>query len=246
MAIQVKVVVQLLILIVIATAVRLYFLSWHDALKRDSITYLELADGIAAFPEGEAAPFKHISPRLAPYLWLLSRGKVWFHIDNERWGVILSCIFGILTVPLVYALFATLFDDFNGAFVAGAAAAVHPALVEYSTQVLREAVYLFFVTAGLLFFIRAVRRRNLLSLVLCGLTILLAAMCRTEGCEFAFLFLAFICIRGFDRPERKTSLLQGEVLSATLLAGLIFWEMWLRWMGCSQTILSYIAMHARF
>jgi hypothetical protein len=139
---------------------------WVDEAVTAGLMRLDLGDMLAAISTTESTP---------PLYYLLARGWAGLFGTGEVGLRSLSALFGTLTIPVVYAIGATLASRRAG-LVAAALAAVSPALVWYSQEARSYALVILLGALSLLFAARALRGDNDPDLVWWGLTAVLAVL----------------------------------------------------------------------
>jgi len=102
---------------------------------------------------------------------------------------VIEVVFGTLIILPVYLLGRQLFSERTG-LMAGVLVAVSPLLIDYSSRVYSESLYVFFMMMGLVFGWEMMKRNLLLPSVLTGLSLGLAFLANSS----ALIYLAFLSI----------------------------------------------------
>ncbi len=181
-------------------------------IKKDSPSYLDIAQ---AFSVGQltAIHFNDFPP-LYPLLIALVQPLTgdWV-VAGKTVSVLLS---GLAVIPLYWL--ARLYCKPRTACLVGLMYAVHPSLVEWSSNVLSDGSYLFFWTWALYFACQAVDRAAWRDYALCGLATAGAFLVRPEGLEVLPLLLLFgFCQRG-RWPRRCAGLVGATALLALAIS----------------------------
>ena len=201
-------------------ALRLLKLALDPGLMRDSSLYLAWADNW--FQTGnhlhDILGDPTLTPPLAP--WTIKTVMAYgFNADIS--GRAISLFLGSL-MPVAGFLFALkLCGKIRIALLTTFLLVVHPDLVTYSVQPLRDNYYIFFDALLLVALIDAVKNDSNLKWGLCGILLSLAVFCRHEALEFAVIVPAILLVLCFFR---KIELKQVFVKTAVffLLFGLTF------------------------
>lgn len=146
----------LAILVIIGSGLRLYLLAdksiWLDEAFSITISQHGLFDLLRLVFLTDTHPPLYY---LALKIWLLFG-------DGETQVRILSAIFSIAAIPLIYLVAANIFEDERIGLIAATVLAFSPFQVWYAQETRMYAMLTFFVLASALFFFRALRYDNLL------------------------------------------------------------------------------------
>ncbi len=141
---------------------------------------------------------------------------------GKLWGVVLS---SLVVLPL-FGWACRQFDQ-PVATVACVLYAVHPGLIEWSPEIVREPTFWFFFTLSLYLSWRAASEGKLAWFLAAGLTIVLSLLTRFEGFFLAIPAVGWVALAWCTRPPFRTRLLLGALttLAATcaLAAISVFW-----------------------
>ena len=172
---------KLLLLCIIFVTLGLSFRSFHiikhPIQSRDSYVYKEeflkmqrnelLSDEIA-HPLGS--------------VYLMSLPSKWFGLDIIKGGIIVNMILGVSIIALIIKICYNITKSPLLMIYAGFLTASHSNLIYYSTQLLRESSYIFFVCAALEILTRKETDSLFKTIFLCFYTTC-AILCRLEGLE---------------------------------------------------------------
>ena len=202
-------------LLAAALAIRVLF-AWlyPPAWFSDSDTYLEMAWIIRT---GDFSSYTGERTPLYPLILLLFKAE-------PRWLMIFQAVLGLVISLILFQSFKVLFQSERLGLAAGLSYALNPSQVVFERAVLTETTTTFLITASLLLFIYALRKKlNLLLCLLVGVLSSLAAFIRPL---FQFLPLLLALLLGgyyFYRFEHRiaASALRFSlvVLPAVLLLG---------------------------
>lgn len=138
-------------LVIIGTILRLFFLAdksiWLDEAYSISLSQQTLSDLLRLVAESDNHP---------PFYYLLL--KLWLLPgDSAGYVRLLSAIFSIAAIPLMYLFVSSLFDDVLAGLIAAGILAFSPLHIWYAQEARMYALLIFFVLASAYFFIRALR-----------------------------------------------------------------------------------------
>ncbi|KAA3613230.1 MAG: hypothetical protein D8M58_13065 [Calditrichaeota bacterium] len=178
----------LLIILAVALILRLYFIISFDYISPDGTQYATLGYNLVhEFKyESNGAHFPDI---IQPPLYPLLLGLVSILFSSIMAGKIVSLIFGILLVLLVYHFVRSLKPEGNLAYFAALLIAVHPGLIAVSSQVATESLYLFLMMSIFVqgwFLINNPTIKNTIAL---AFLYVLAFMTRPEALLFFIVFI---------------------------------------------------------
>ena len=193
-----------------ALLTRLGKLLIDPSLVRDAALYLNWVNSWV-----ETGDFYFLVLGKAPFvppvsLWSIKTLVELTGVDAETAGRTLALFLGSL-VPVVGFFFALRFTrSIRIALVSALILIVHPRLVEFSVQPIRENWYVFFSAAFLFVLCEAVRESAVMKWGACGVFLALSAFSRFEGMEFApvtaLVLLGLFC---FKKISLKEMLLSG-------------------------------------
>ncbi len=121
----------------------------------------------------------------------------------EPAGRLISLVLGTLAIVPLYLLGNRLFKNSGISFLAGLLFAVHPYLVRFSVDVLKETSYIFFLVTSLWLVWEALASKKLWLHLLAGTAIGLACLTRADGVEIFILAGIWIIISETLEPGKK-------------------------------------------
>lgn len=167
---------ELLLILLVACALRVFVLYRTPLIARDGMLYVGIArtinHGMWLDLVGDWFLF---NPYPALIAWLNRCG-----VDFEFGGQLISVVASSLAVVPLYLWCRTAYDR-RIAQLAALTYALHPVLLRFSAQVLREGLYWCLMLWGVYLFWQAATRRQWWWYVLAGLTTTAAALTRMEG-----------------------------------------------------------------
>jgi len=139
-------------LVIIGAILRLYLLAdkniWLDEAYSISLSQQKLGDLLRLVVESDVHP---------PLYYLLL--KLWLVPgDSAGYVRLLSVIFSIAAIPLMYLVVSTLYDDVQAGLIGAGILAFSPLHIWYAQEARMYALLTFFVLASAYFFIRALRQ----------------------------------------------------------------------------------------
>jgi 4-amino-4-deoxy-L-arabinose transferase-like glycosyltransferase len=190
----------------------------------DAMLYLRMAQSLE---HGDASgALEGIRFNLFPVvLMLLHRSGMSWEMAGAWWGVAISSC----TILPLFGWVRRQFDD-RVALAACFLLAVHPGLIRWSPEVLRDPTFWFLFTLSLYFLWRAVTELRLAVAAAAGLSMALAVVTRFEGLLLLVPLGLWSLERGWARPDLRRRLVLGGFLCLgvyPLLLGLISGA-WLR------------------
>lgn len=199
---------------IVLFAVLLRLLAWlqDPVLSRDGVFYLDLAARWLKSGDltREAAVGDSFVPPLLPFLLKFSAAMHW---NGEYFMIGLNILLGSLLCVLIYGIIRAMSGSVKLALTAAILTAVHPELVEWSIQVQREILYLFFSGVFLLCAVYAWQKENYLWWALGGAVWMLGIYSRLEGIGL-FLWLAAGSLWMLLRdPSKRMKLLTGNMIT---------------------------------
>ncbi len=209
----------LVLIMLLAVALRLIYLQNHPLETRDGIRYM--AQTQQWFSDGtwqKQDPYLQSSPVLYCYL---SKSLMHLGFSVERSTICVNFIAGIaLLIPIWLAGKILFREEKADALLLTLFAAVCPKLIQYSCERLREGTFLFFSACVFCscFYVIFCEKRTKLVTILCGTCTFLAVACRFEALELLFFCVCAICaVAGW----REKKLLSSVQYASLFLAGLI-------------------------
>ena len=193
----------LALIIILAIALRLFFLVSHPLETRDGLSYIEQTRQL--FVDGEMQkqdPYLQAPPVMYCYF---SKSLMHLGLTAEQSTLLVNFLAGIMLLIPIWLSGKVLFNgDKREALFLTLLAAVFPKLVKYSCERLREGLFLFFSawTFYLLFYVMLRRKNTGVAAVFCGMSALLAMTCRYEALELVFFCFGSITI-GVFMNEKK-------------------------------------------
>lgn len=192
----------LILAVVVALLVRLYFFRFHTGVEGDGVHYADLArkivrgtlwDGFYAY-------------RASLYQVMVAGTALLTSFELETAGRLVSAFWGsLLTIP-VYFLGRALGSRTVGV-IAVALVIVHQTLISYSAMLFTEPTYMFFLYTGLLLVWVLLARPNALTALAAGVLIGVASLVRAEGVVyFVGVFTVLVAMAFFGRNTANSRL----------------------------------------
>ncbi len=189
--------IELLILFLVALALRLFLALTARGLATDGCSYLWLAEDIAKgdFQSG-------INALLPPLFPILSAGASFIFGNLELSARLVSSLVGSLTI---FPLFFLVKDIFNKkvAVVTVIFFIIHPYLMRASAEVLTEATYFFLITSLAWTLWRALKSKRAVWFLLVGLLAFLTFLARPEGIAIIMLILGWIWLPNLSKIKNE-------------------------------------------
>ncbi len=148
-------------LTVIGALLRFYHLGYNSLWLDEAATHTFASLSLAGIWQLTAT---EINPPL--FHWI--EHFMLFAGDNETILRFVPALAGILTIPLIYLIGREFFDR-NVGIIAAGAAAFSPFLIFYSQEARAYSLMLFFVAAAMIFYLRALREKDLRNWILFGI-----------------------------------------------------------------------------
>lgn len=212
-------------LILLASALRLFALWLFPIVERDGILYLQLIE--TWHREGSyqnmltVFPGRDWIPSLPLFLMKLFMP---LGVSAECSARILSIFCGSFVPIIGYEIAWTLLKDQKIAISSGVLFAVHPILIEYSIQPLRDGFYIFWCGLSLLFLCRGVVEKKWYDWSLAGLFFSSSLLTRYETLELLpLVILFFFWAAAFRHYPWKIAFLHLGLFIACLIISLILW-----------------------
>ena len=182
---------NLFLLCVIFVVLGLFFRSFHiikySIQSRDSYVYKD------EFLELQNVKLQAEIAHPLGSIYLMSLPSRWFGLDNFKGGIIVNMILGVSIIALVIKICYNITKSSLLMIYAGFLVASHSNLIFFSTQLLRETSYLFFVCAALELLTRR-QTDSLFKTLLLGFYTTCATLCRFEGIEIIIMYTIFKAI----------------------------------------------------
>lgn len=178
-----KEVVALLIIFTISLILRIFKLVLDPVPMRDSTFYLSLAR--EWLDNGMILNTDFHGPLLPIYT--IKELARFTDIDIEIAGRSLALFLGSMIPALGYFISYKIFDDRKISVICAIILMLHPNLISYSIEPLRDSPYLFFEELIILEAIIAIKERKTLNWFFCGIFSTLAFFCRLEALEYLLI-----------------------------------------------------------
>ncbi len=199
---------KLLLITLLALASRLYIILNAATISVDSTIDLSLARAFVEgnYLEGVDIERPPLHPLLVSLLYPLTG-------ELELSARLVSLVFGLLMIPLAFWLGRYIYDERTGLLTA-LFVAIHPYLIRYSGETLRETIYYFFALVLVLVGLKAILRKNACLMFLVGVISAFAYLNKHASIGFLIIFsmwIAFYNIRniGEDLTKRVWLILCG-------------------------------------
>lgn len=182
----------------------------------DAVIYNELARSLV-HQHCYCFPQQHV-PVYRPPLWPMVMAAIYAVLgDATRYARLACCVLGSGTCVLVYLIAKDLFGR-RIALVTGIIAAVYAGMFIWDGWLYTESLYIFLQTAFLFFLMRMQRDSRRVWIVLCGVSLALAALARPTGT----LLLGLLVLCGLFALLFKLAPWRRVVVSTALVAALAF------------------------
>ncbi|HJT75962.1 MAG TPA: glycosyltransferase family 39 protein, partial [Gemmataceae bacterium] len=200
---------RLLLIFLLALAVRSAFVVWHPWGTPDSAGYDTIARNLMeghGFSFSQAPPYRPTLYRTPVYPYFLVAVYSVFGFSHLPVHVIQAAI-GSLTCCLIYLICRRYWDE-RTALLAALLNAVFPFQALFTAVVLTETVYAFLVCCTVYLLTRAYQGRSLGWTAAAGFALGLTILCRPEACLLPpFLALILLCCFRLRRPAWEMSAL---------------------------------------
>lgn len=210
----------LILIILLALAVRIGAAFSREALNGDELVYARMADELAQ-GNGLIDMYGKPSTLFLPLLPIFIAAASFILQSIPLSGYAVEALFGSLLVIPTYLLGRELAGQRTG-LMAGALVAVLPLSVEYSTKLYTEGVYTFFLILGSYFFFRLLKRGGLYLAPLAGGAIGLAYLANPSGTYYAGAFALLMAVLALRSSELRPRLIRALPLFLALFAVLAF------------------------
>lgn len=206
---------QVLVLVAFAALVRIAYLALTTAVTGDAMTPVHIAQSLANKDV-------HSIDRFWMSLYCFWVVPFYALTASPTWAAVLaSCLPGTLLVVPTIMIARRLYSP-RVAWLAGAAIACHPRLVEYSCNGYAESFYLLSLFGGLAFATWVISGAGWKHAVACGLFLGAYLCVRSEGCIICLAVLLILLLAHGERikPVQRMRL-QAMGLTAACLAGVM-------------------------
>ena len=132
-------------------------------------------------------------------LYIIKEAVLVGHLDVLKCGVLVNILLGILTIVILIKILEVLNLKIKVIWVIGILIATHPALVDYSCQLTREASFMFFSSLSVYGIICNLKKWEIYKTALVSIAITLAFLCRYEGMELMLILLGLIMAKSKKR-----------------------------------------------
>ena len=215
-----KYITYLLLIFLLAFAVRTVKVLTKPIVCRGSILYVKMANYWADFGVNEAY---NLNPNIPPvYVATLAMGQKYLGLRPEITGDIVGIVLGALLSLAVFFITFSLFDSCKLALIAALLAAVHPYLIRSSTTILRGAAYLPVLAFAIAFAVSAIKNRSLLKWCFFSMLLAVAAMTRHEGFFVLYVFFIWVIFELISSKQPFIQRLRYLVLSACFVFVIFF------------------------
>ena len=230
----------------VALLFRLLRAYFDTGVEDDALLYLKMAHSWAE--AGTDAAYSHSNwiPPLLP--WLLSC-SIRAGLDTNTFGEVLGALLGSLLPFFVYHTGQRLGLCKQAIFFAAILVAVHPLLIRYSVDNIRDSLYIPLFCASLYFAVSAVKTQNYRWWIALGCTCGLALLTRREAPEILILPIIYAGIQHFtgNKQQWGKNIVAGYVIAVTVLcmvttpAYMYLKETKCRWSPLDSTLQKIIA-----
>jgi len=169
------------IILVLSLFIRVFKIHLVYCIAPDGIAYINAAKDLIT-----GRGFNPTWPPLYPFFL-----SVFWHFisDPELSGQLVSTVFGVLTVGIVYVMFQNIFNEKIG-IITALFAAFHPYLVRYSAETLADSLFTFFITVVVYLGWLVINKKKLYYVLLTGIFTALAYLTKPEG-VFLLVVISF-------------------------------------------------------
>lgn len=203
-------------------ALRLLYWKYNVLIpSRDGIGY---AAQIAAWYQTGSfdaigAPLLLAHSATPPFLYAMGRLLMGFGCSQYGGVFLVDIVFGSVLPLVMFGCGRRLWPENKKlAYLAALLTALHPTLIAYSADILREISFLFFAACGFYFWLGMLQRKKALQALLSGCMIAMATLCRYEGFEF---YPIAVFTLGISIFYREFSWLQALRFAGILVLGAI-------------------------
>lgn len=175
--------------VAIGSIFRVLYLWLYPVQPRDAFKYKAFIESWGATGE---YPTTYPFPPLG--LFLLKAPRYFFVSNTFTGGIIVNMILGLCIIALIMKISFQICPSLLLATGIGLTVSMHPTLVHYSCQMLRENPFLFFCCISILFLIDYLKENHICWIVISSYFAIAACLCRYEALELCIIigFLVFI------------------------------------------------------
>ena len=211
-----------LFLFFLALSLRIWHLIIDPLLLRDSINILEYTEywhSFGVFPDPDKFGI------IPPFPILAISTIVSLGVTYEVSGRSIALFFGSLIPVLGFFIALSIFKKTKFGIFYGLLLCIHPTLISYSIQPLRDNIYLSLIGLTFYLLIKGVQTQTFVIWYECGFIYALAVFSRYEALEFIVVILGFLMFSGISKKksfsivsEKATLLFLGFFSAFILLA----------------------------
>ncbi len=213
----------LILLLIVSFIIKLWVWYRTPVVNPDAFEYIEQAKLIY---KGKISAAKNCGKK---YLSLYHFFIPAFYNIFKDWvfsARALSFFFAVISVIPVFFSFLLITDE-TSAFLSSLMFAVNPFLCRMSSEVIKDQMFWFLLSLGLLFSLYWFQKRKLLYFFLSIFIFVLSSFTRIEGVLFLFLFPFFVVIQSNKRFYYIIYILSIIVLITVILFRTNFWDFYL-------------------
>jgi 4-amino-4-deoxy-L-arabinose transferase-like glycosyltransferase len=178
------------VVLALGLLIRMFKVHLVYCIAPDGIAYINAAKDLIS-----GKGFNSTWPPLYPFFLSI----FWNLISNpELSGQLVSVLFGVLTIGIVYIMFKNIFNEQVG-IITSLFAAFHPYLVRYSAETLADSLFTFLITTVVFLGWLSISKKKIYHVVLTGFFAALAYLAKPEG----VVLLVVISIWWLFEPKRK-------------------------------------------
>ncbi|MBX7164746.1 MAG: glycosyltransferase family 39 protein [Pirellulales bacterium] len=193
-------------LIVLCLIPRIW-MAWRvDTLCPDAVLYIELAQALERGEFGTALAHMHLNT----YPAILATGHR-LGLDYQTWGEMWGVLAATLAVWPLFNWMRRQFDD-RVALVGGVLYAVHPKLIEWSPELIRDSTFWLLLACSLDWLWRAVVEVRLRWFLAAGTAMTLCVLTRFEGLFLVFPVIGWVAVRAWSLREARRRLWIGALV----------------------------------
>jgi len=126
------------------------------------------------------------------YSWIISVFYSLFGVRSPLFMQSVNVFLGVMIVFNVYKITELIYKDKKVSKIAAFISAIYPTMALYSAITLREAFFTYFATAGMIFFVKWLRRNGIITFLISNLLFLISSLFHTAG--FFLIFSAFVIL----------------------------------------------------
>lgn len=218
------------LIFLLALCVRIIRLIIAPLLSRDAVQYLNQAVLWSQTNDYSSFLRLGINPQPPLPIWTIKK-LMFLGFGAETSGRALGIFTGALIPVIGFVLAEKITKNIFVGIVSASILILHPSLIAYSIQPLRENYYLLFSCLFLVYLTEAVKRNASTYWLGCGLIMALCFFCRYEAIELAFITpLLIILLRISHRITTKDALknelccIIGIAIATTLLLSMVDYD----------------------